>query len=760
MRHSSVYRLFLILGLTVSLLTGCSRDPNVRKQKYFESGQRYFEKEKYREAAIQFSNAIQVDSRFAHAHYQLAQTYLKLQEWTRAYQELSRAIEIEPENYQAHIDLANLLIAGRDLKQAKEHTDLLIIRQPDNPEVHVAVANLNAAQENLGVALQEMQKSVALGPDRWQTYLNLALLQIRANQSDAAEANFKKAVTLNPKAMSAQLSLGSYYQSRNRLPEAEQQFRRAIEVDPKDPDPRAALARLYMGEGKKAETEEFLKQVKRDLPEKSVGYRMLGDYYFATGDLDKAVAEYGSLNQAHPKDIQVKKNYIQLLILKNRLDEARKLNDQVVKTNPSDTEALIFKGQIQLRDGHARDAADSLQSALKGDPDNGVAHYHLGVAFDQMGNLARAESEWRQAVRLRPDLSEAQRALAAVALRRGDMDSLAQTADQIIHVQPASPDGYVLRAVAEINRKQISKAEEDIRKAIEVAPQNPAGYVQTGNLRLLQKQYGDAEKYYQQALDRDPNSSEGLSGLMNAYLAQKQADKAIAAASAQLAKVPNSSAFHDLLGTILFNNKKDMKGAEEELRKAAELDKNNSDALLKLGQVQVAQGSVDQAIATYQRSLKNNPREIRFYILIGELYESKQDWEKAKQMYQKALEIQPDNPLASNNLAYVMLQQGGNVDVALSMAQTARRGMPNSSNAADTLGWAYFQKGAYNMAIDLFKEALKKSPEEATYHYHLGLAYQKAKQPALAKQHLERVLKINPKYTNADEVRKALAQLG
>ncbi len=94
------------------------------------------------------------------------------------------------------------------------------------------------------------------------------------------------------------------------------------------------------------------------------------------------------------------------------------------------------------------------------------------------------------------------------------------------------------------------------------------------------------------------------------------------------------------------------------------------------------------------------------------------------------------------------------------MAQTARRGMPNSSNAADTLGWAYFQKGAYNMAIDLFKEALKKSPEEATYHYHLGLAYQKAKQPALAKQHLERVLKINPKYTNADEVRKALAQLG
>src|SRR5207302_9247697 len=162
------------------------------------------------------------------------------------------------------------------------------------------------------------------------------------------------------------------------------------------------------------------------------------------------------------------------------------------------------------------------------------------------------------------------------------------------------------------------------------------------------------------------------------YLARRQADKGIAAVNAQLAKVPNTSAFHDLLGTMLFNNKKDMKGAEEELSKAAELDKNDYDALLKLGQVEVAQGSVDQAIATYQRSLKNNPREIRFYILVGELYESKQDWEKAKQMYQKALEIQPDNPLASNNLAYVMLQQRGNVDVAPSMAQTALRGMTDS----------------------------------------------------------------------------------
>src|SRR5262249_51371415 len=79
---------------------------------------------------------------------------------------------------------------------------------------------------------------------------------------------------------------------------------------------------------------------------------------------------------------------------------------------------------------------------------------------------------------------------------------------------------------------------------------------------------------------------------------------------------------------------------------------------------------------------------------------------------------------ASNNLAYVMLQQGGNIDMAISLAQTARRLMPDSPNAADTLGWAYYKKGLYPTAIDLFKEALKKVPNDPTFQEHLRQAQQ------------------------------------
>ena len=143
---------------------------------------------------------------------------------------------------------------------------------------------------------------------------------------------------------------------------------------------------------------------------------------------------------------------------------------------------------------------------------------------------------------------------------------------------------------------------------------------------------------------------------------------------------------------------------------------------------------MDKALALYQQSIKDNPREAIFYILSGELYESKKDWDHAKGMYQQALSISPDHPLASNNLAYLMLEHGGNVDVALDLAHTARSEMPDFPNAADTLGWAYYQKEIYHSAISQFQEALRlgakhSEPDNADVHYHLGLAYEKKNRP-------------------------------
>ena len=765
MRRFSAVRLISLLATIAVLFSACHRDPNVRKQKYYKSGQEYFQQGKYREAAIQFQNATQIDPHFAAAHYSLAQSFMKLQQWPAAYNELSRTVDIDPTNYNAHLDLSNLLIVAKQLKPAREHIDLLLQQQPNDYKVHDAAASLLTAEGDLKGSLQEAQKAVALAPQESQPYLTLALLQLRLNQPEDAGHNLQKAAQLAPTSPQAQLALASFYQSRKQYPEAEQQLKQAIAAIPKNADLRAALVKLYAGEGKQAEAEDVTQQAKRDMPDDSAGYRMPGDYFFAIGDIDRATAEYSSLYNSHPQDILVKKNYIQLLILKNQIDEASKLDDEILKNNATDPEALVYRGQILIRQGKSNDAVAALQTAIKSDPNNGVAHYQLGLAYNQQGNLLQAESEWREAVRVRPDLVDGYRALAGVSLRRGDMSSLEQSANQIVNFQPGAPDGYLLRAGSFMGRHQYPKAEQDIRQALAVAPQSPAPLVQMGNLNLMQKNYVEAGKWYRQGLDKDPHSVDALNGLMNVYLAQKQPDKAIAMANGQIAKVPDSSAFYDLLGTALFNSEKDSAAAEAAFKKSLELDPNNMDSLAKLGQVLVSQGSTDEAIARYQQAVQQNPKQDGLYILLGELYETKHDSTNAKQMYQKALEIRVNNPLAANNLAYLMVQTGDNLDTALSLAQAARRGMSESPNAADTLGWVYYQKGVYRSAIDLFEESLKlaekaKQPENPTVQYHLGLAYNKTGDFDQAKQHLQRVLKINPQYPAAEEVKKLLTQIG
>jgi cellulose synthase operon protein C len=743
--------------LVLTLLSGCSRDPNVRKQKYLESGQRYFDKGQYREAAIQFENAIQVDDRFAEAHYKLGLTALKLEQWNSAYQELAKTLELQPDQYAAHLEIANLLILGRQYGEAKQHLDLLAEKQPSNPDVFIARSNYDSGIGNPAAALADLQKAIQLDPSRSDSYMNLAVLEMRAQQFDAAEGNFKKAVELSPKSANAQVLLGNFYQTRGRFPEAEQCYRRAIEAAANEPNPRLSLAGLYMAENKPGQAEDLLRQSKKDFPDNPVGYRMLGDFYYANNQFDKATDEYVELYRDHPKDLIVKKNYIQLLILRDRLDDARKLNDEILKEKPDDEDAQVYKGEIEIRAGKASDAVNTLQEVLKNNPGNAIAHYQLGLAFDQLGNSNRAEAEWRDAVRLHNEMVEAHRALAGVAIHRRDPSGLALEADQIIALQPGSPDGYLLRGVAEIDRKDYARADEYIHRSINVQANNPDAYVQLGNLRMAENKLDEAQKAFQQALDQDPNSTDGLGGVLNVDQLQHQPDRAVATARAQVSKYPKNVGFRIMLGTLLVDQK-NLTGGEQEFKEALELDKKSSEATVKLGMAQSQRGATDQALQTYLDGSKINPKVAVLYLLAGGIYENRQDWEHAKEQYQKALDVEPENPLASNNLAYVMLQQGGNVDVAFAMAQTARRQMPDNPNSADTLGWAFYHKHVYGSAITLFKEAVKKEPENALFNYHLGLAYAKNGQAGLARQQLDRLERMKPNSQDLDELRRALAE--
>ena len=156
----------LTLSLVLAGLPACSRDPNAKKQKFFESGNHYFDQGKYSEASIQYLNAIKIDYNFAKAHYKLAETYIRLQDWSDAYRELQRTVAVDPGNVKAQIELGNLLVAGRTFAEAQGIADKVLKTDPNNADAHVLQASLNIAQDNRDAAIQELQRWGAILRDR------------------------------------------------------------------------------------------------------------------------------------------------------------------------------------------------------------------------------------------------------------------------------------------------------------------------------------------------------------------------------------------------------------------------------------------------------------------------------------------------------------------------------------------------------------------------------------------------------------------
>lgn len=78
---------------------------------------------------------------------------------------------------------------------------------------------------------------------------------------------------------------------------------------------------------------------------------------------------------------------------------------------------------------------------------------------------------------------------------------------------------------------------------------------------------------------------------------------------------------------------------------------------------------------------------------------------------------------------------------------------------SDTLGWIYYKKNVYVKAIDLLKDSTEKLPNNPVCHYHLGMAYVKNGDTALAKQALTRALQGGRDLPGKQEAQEVLATL-
>ncbi|HXJ43274.1 MAG TPA: tetratricopeptide repeat protein, partial [Bryobacteraceae bacterium] len=134
--------------------------------------------------------------------------------------------------------------------------------------------------------------------------------------------------------------------------------------------------------------------------------------------------------------------------------------------------------------------------------------------------------------------------------------------------------------------------------------------------------------------------------------------------------------------------------------------------------------------------------------------------EEAAREYKSALDANLNSAEALNDLAFVVCENGGNLDAALRYAQRARELEPDSQAVADTLAWVYAKKNMTEPAISILREIVQKSPERSTYHYHLAVALEEKGDRSAAIEELRAAMKYNPRKNEELRIKELLLKIG
>ena len=706
--------------------SGCGMVKDFRKNRHLKAAEKYVAEKKYKEATIEYRNALRFDPQNLDAVKKLGLAYYENGQLGEAYPPLKRYYDQNKDDLEVKQKLGTIYLMGRALDKAREEALGILAKKPQNLDALLLLGEAADSPEEIQDAINRLEKDRAtLGdPDR------------------VARA------------------LGVLYARNKDVPRAEQEFNKAVSSKPDSPEAHLALARLHLGKQELEAAEKEFKAAADLAPAGSFARLQLADFYLLTRRVDDATKVLTQITTEAPDAFPAWLRRAEIAFAQNKLDDAQTALDAVLKPSPDNATALILQSRLDLAKRDTLKAVEAAQKAVKAQPANGATHHALALAQAASGNNALALSAAKDAVARSPKLTEAVFLLAELQLQTGDTAGSLATLKGYLEKAPRDPRAWEALGKAQMRSRDVAGAYQSFMRTIELVPASPRGPYLVGlALRAAGKQ-AEAKQMFEKALAMAPAYSEPLEQLASMSFVEKDPKAAIARIERQVMLEPKSPALQYLLGRV-YQASGDNKAAEKAFLKAVELNPGAVPAYVSLGQIYGASKDYDRAIAELDKALATRPDQPAALMLKSIAQQMKGDGTSAKDGYEKLLKTNPRFAPAANNLAWMLAEEGPNKDLqrAYLLAQSARDAAPQDPQIADTLGWVLYKQGAYPRAETLFREAAEKLPTNAEVQYHLGMAQARIGRNDEARVSLSKSLELAANHPGAAEAKATLATL-
>jgi len=755
------------------LLAACNRDPHIASRKYAASGDKYFDRGRYKEASIMYRRALSKDMRYAGAWYRLGVTNMKLGIPGEARKDFSRAMEIDPGNTGAIVRLGDLDIVfymldpqgNRGLlTDLKDLAQQLFKKDPKSFDGLRFSGYLALMQKDRKTAIHKFEAANQVKPDQPELVLSLVQALFQDGQNEAAE-KFAKELIEKQKTYGPMYDILYLYYVRNNHPDlGEELLKKKISNNPAEGGALLQLAFHYYITNRKPEMALTLDRLTSNPKVFPDNHMQVGDFYERIRDFDSALQQYDQGQKEHAKNRRAyQKKMVEVLGTQGKRDQASNMVAALLKEDPKDPEALAMRATMLIENGdkgQVRTAISQLQPLIAKMPGNPTLHLNLGRAYMSSGDpqsLDQARIQFLEALKIEPRYIPARLALSQLQLARGENAPGVESAEEVINMDPANLAARLTRATGLMKMRENQKAREELRTALKMFPKSNDARFQLGQLDYLERRFSDADADFQILIEaKDPR---GLPGMLEVKAGQGQWNQAIQLVEDQLRQSPDRFDYRMELAITYFRAGRYAQ-ATDQFQRLIDKKPDSAELYVRIGESKKSAGDIKGAIDSFNKANQLEPRNVTSHLDLAMTYEQSGRDEEARKSYEDVIKLEPDNVEALNNLAYLKADGGVDLDQALAYAKQAQQKRPTDPNVMDTVALIYIRKNLTEDSLRLLRDLVSQKPENPTFHLHLAMAlYQKGYRP-LAKKELETALRNKPSEREQIEIKQLLAKVG